>query len=133
MTKTPPLATGNSKLDGQLRLESCSPEALVDALVDARGKEGASRILREASKLLAGPVVGDANDAKVVSPDDKRNTSASDFDDGKNHQDASNENERLLGKSLLSEPIETSFLSPRMGKFSLQLYENGLLAKITEC
>lgn len=116
------VATSKTQLNGKFRLESCSPRDLVDALVDARGKPEASRILQEASKLLVAAVGGDTNDAAVVSPDEKRSVS----DCGT--ECSTNEDEKLLGRALLSEPIETSFLSPRMGKFSLQLHENGLQA-----
>ena len=123
------------------RLESCSPQDLVDALVAARGNDEASRILRDASTILAGSAVvastthvsSDANanggDAIMVSPNEKRSLmsggSAIDIDGGSNNN---NDTQKLLGKALLSEPIETSFLSPRMGKFSLQLHEHGLVA-----
>jgi len=95
-------------------------------LVAARGRVEASRILQEASKLLADVL----NDATVVSPEEKRHSSGSVLDVG-NGNDSSNDNGRLLGRSLLTEPIETSFLSPRMGRFFLQIHENGLSATKT--
>ena len=102
-------------LNDDFRLESCSPRALAEALITARGKGEASRILQEAFKIAA----GDETETTVVSPDEKRSNK---------EEETKSQNQVLLGRPLLSEPIETSFLSPRMGKFSLQLHENGLLA-----
>ena len=120
------LATIQTQSSEQFHLESCSPRVLADALVAARGRAEAFRVLHEASKLLA----GESKDATVVSPEEKRHLSAA-ARDGVSHDDSSNDNERLLGGSLLTEPIETSFLSPRMGKFFLQIHENGLSATKT--
>mmetsp|Transcript_55106 Transcript_55106/g.112519 ORF Transcript_55106/g.112519 Transcript_55106/m.112519 type:complete len:542 (-) Transcript_55106:1105-2730(-) len=112
--------------DTKFRLDSCSPRELVDALVDARGETEASRILKEASELLTTSEPTTANDATVVvSPEDKWTTGCQGLEDD---EDSSENNEKQLGKSLLSEAIETSFLSPRMGKFSLRLHEKGLVA-----
>jgi len=66
----------------------------------------------------------------VVSPDEKRNNVDNDnandniHDNDGTHQ----EQDHLLGKALLQEPFDASFLSPRMGKFSLQVHERGVVA-----
>ncbi len=97
-------------------VETCTAQSLADALIAARGKAEASRLLQEASKIA------DAHDTVMVSPNEKRNTCIK-----KDNTTTSD----LLGKPLLSAPIETSFLSPRMGKFTIMLHENGLLATKT--
>mmetsp|Transcript_8471 Transcript_8471/g.16382 ORF Transcript_8471/g.16382 Transcript_8471/m.16382 type:complete len:544 (-) Transcript_8471:202-1833(-) len=125
-----------------LSLSSCSPRALADALVDARGEEEGARILKEAFRLLQNDininadvdvdVDVDATDdgTGVVSPDEKRNNVDNDnandniHDNDGTHQ----EQDHLLGKALLQEPFDASFLSPRMGKFSLQVHERGVVA-----
>ncbi len=94
---------------------SCSARDLAETLVAVRGKQEACRILQEASKIAQ-------EDTAVVSPDEKQRSH------NKEQADPSTE---LLGKPLLEAPIETSFLSPRMGKFHLHLHENGLLATKT--
>ena len=119
MTETT-LVSSQAQLHKDFNLDTCTSQSLASALIAARGETEAIQILQGASKL-----VGGANDSRMVSPDEKRGTSSI------HSEGASNGNERLLGDALLSEPIETSFLSPRMGKFSLQLHENGLQATKT--
>ena len=113
LTKSMPKMTALATAS-KVSLDSCSPQALAEALIAVRGKEEALRILQEATKIASSQ-----EETKVVSPDEKPRSNNND------------KNKELLGKHLLSEPIETSFLSPRMGKFSLQLYENGLKATKT--
>ena len=96
----------NADDDSMFRIDTCSPQELVNALRAARGENETIAFLHAALAVSPG-------DAKI-----------------------GNENScggYELGDELLSDPIETSLLSPRLGKFSLQFYENGLKAtKVTD-
>eukprot|EP00751_Fragilariopsis_kerguelensis_P005223 CAMPEP_0170788344 /NCGR_PEP_ID=MMETSP0733-20121128/18886_1 /TAXON_ID=186038 /ORGANISM="Fragilariopsis kerguelensis, Strain L26-C5" /LENGTH=569 /DNA_ID=CAMNT_0011134851 /DNA_START=76 /DNA_END=1785 /DNA_ORIENTATION=+ len=109
------------------RIKSCSPQGLVDALISTRGKEETIKILRESCELVV------SSSSLLVSPDDKRiSIEGGDGDNNNNRNKTDDEDDddesNRLGDELLSGPIETSFISPRIGKFSLQFYENGLIA-----
>jgi hypothetical protein len=124
MTKTTTsssTSTTDNNGSSSFHIESCAPQGLVDALMCSRGKEETIKILRESYELVASSS-SSSSSSLLVSPNDK-NIAAT--DDNNNNDD---DDEKLLGEALLSEPIETSILSPRLGKFSLQLYKNGLMA-----
>ncbi|VEU34011.1 unnamed protein product [Pseudo-nitzschia multistriata] len=93
-------------------LATCSPRELAEALVRERGREEAAAILGGASGWLGSlplPVAPARVASGPVSPELAQGT-------------------KLLGRPLLEEAVEVSVLSPRMGKFRLEVHEDGLVA-----
>ena len=123
--------TGTIEDGSSFRIKSCSPQGLVDALISTRGKEKTIKILRESCELAV------SSSSLLVSPNDKSISIEGGNGDNNNNNnknktddedDDDDDESNRLGDELLSGPIETSFISPRIGKFSLQFYENGLVA-----
>jgi hypothetical protein len=103
-----------------LDAQTCTPAALAAYLIQQRfaGDAGqAAQFLQAAvqAAAAAGSSEGIVTPAPTSGPVD------------------ANENETVdaeldLGAALLAEPLVTSLLTPRAGKFSIQLYERGLVA-----
>jgi hypothetical protein len=83
-------------------------------LITQRGREGAIEFLQQSLKAAQQqPREANNNTKTKIDPESVQNND--------------------LGHTLLSQPIETSFLSPRMGKFAVQLHKDGLKAcKVTD-
>jgi Histone chaperone Rttp106-like len=91
---------------GSFDLQTCSAKDLATALISSRGKEDAVQILQQATKLAEQQQDDDASSEE--------------------HQDATAVVE--LGDALLSQPVEMSFVAPRLGKFQVRLHQHGLVA-----
>ena len=100
----------------QCDLETCSPSAFANYLIQHRfssnPNEGLS-FLEAATKVLQKHCLEVTSQSQTCDDDDD------DDDDDDND---------VLGQALTSTPLETSLITPRAGKFRIQLHENGLVA-----
>ena len=93
-------------------LQTCTPQQLAETLVASRF--GGDSV--KAAKFLQESL--DAVHSKATNANTTINAAPS----------STNTAPADLGKPLLQTPLETSLLTPRAGKVSLQLYERGLVA-----
>lgn len=108
----------NTDTSSILILESCTPEALVEYLNRHRFQESISRtmdFLQQALQVATN--VNNNNNNKQKNSDSMT---------------AEINREELLGTPLLTVPLETSLLTPRAGKVSIQLYTNGYLVATSQ-
>jgi hypothetical protein len=89
-----------------MNLQTCSAQDLATALVTQRGQEAAVELLQQAVKLSR-QYGNDNNSGAETRP-------AAD-----------------LGDTLLTQPFESSMVTPRLGKVSIQLHQKGLVATRT--
>ncbi|KAG7368900.1 histone chaperone Rttp106-like protein [Nitzschia inconspicua] len=95
---------------GEVNLTTCSARDLATALIYHRGKQDAINILQTASKL-AKENKTETYEHSLGDDDDTACVSAAG-----------------LGDPLLSQPIELSFVTPRLGKYLVQFHQRGLSA-----
>jgi Histone chaperone Rttp106-like len=119
-------STNGSVTSETINVKTCTSNELASSLIKHRpgGTKSSLDFLKKTIQIL---------EEKVEEKIGQRTNSSS---SGYSAQKAGNANTAAgisttvvdLGASLLEEPFEGSFLSPRLGKFSIQLFENGLKA-----
>ncbi|KAG7348213.1 histone chaperone Rttp106-like protein [Nitzschia inconspicua] len=113
---SPPALHAFSSMDrtngsqGDVNLTTCSARDLATALIYHRGKQDAITILQKATKL-AKEKDTETYEHSLGDDDDTACVSAAG-----------------LGDPLLSQPIELSFITPRLGKYLVQFHQCGLSA-----
>jgi hypothetical protein len=112
-----------------IHLETCTPAALANYLIAHRfGGRGGDGTTNDVSHQVVPFLQAAVKAAQSVTSTSTSIPSAND-DSSPTITTTQSKKENIdLGSRLLSQPLETSLLTPRAGKFHIQLHEKGLLA-----